>query len=79
MSLTCDCCQNSKNELFPRKSFVLPGTTYKMCRSCIESRYEPRYAIIVAGRSYGHERVKNIILQRRYLGKEISYEEIIKK
>lgn len=77
--LTCDCCEQSKNQLFPRNSLILPGTKYKMCKTCIEKRLEPRYAIIVAGLSYGHEHVKKIILERRYLGKDISYDEIIKK
>lgn len=79
MSLTCDCCDSSKSELFARKSLVLPGTNYKMCRTCIENKLEPRWSIILAGRSFGHERVRKLILNHQYIGPEISYAEIIKK
>lgn len=75
---TCDCCGEPKNECIPHDSKLLPGTVFIMCRSCISSGFEPRWAIIVAGRSYGHERVRKTILSHRYLGEDITYKEIVK-
>jgi hypothetical protein len=44
---------------------------------CIDSKYEPRWVIIMAGRTYGIEKVKDFILKRRYVGNEIFATDLI--
>jgi hypothetical protein len=48
-----------------------------MCDACIEGKYEPRWSIILAGRQFGSEKVRDYIVKRRYYGKDITANEII--
>ena len=48
-----------------------------MCESCITSKFEPRWAIILAGRQNGPDYVRDYILKRRYIGSEISASELL--
>ncbi len=48
-----------------------------MCDACIEGKYEPRWAIILGGRQYGPDKVRDYIVKRRYHGKDITATEII--
>jgi hypothetical protein len=47
-----------------------------MCETCIASKYEPRWAVILAGRQQGSEAVREYILKKRYEGTEISASEL---
>jgi hypothetical protein len=46
-----------------------------MCESCITSKFEPRWLIILAGRSNGADYVRDYVLKKRYVGNEISASE----
>jgi hypothetical protein len=48
-----------------------------VCESCISSKLEPRWVIILAGRSNGSDYVKEFIIKRRYLGNEITASELL--
>lgn len=48
-----------------------------MCESCITSKFEPRWAIILAGRQFGPDIVRDYILKKRYIGEEISASELL--
>jgi hypothetical protein len=48
-----------------------------MCQTCIDSKYEPRWVVILAGRSSGHEFVKEVIQKKRYIGQEITASELL--
>jgi hypothetical protein len=48
-----------------------------MCETCITSKFEPRWVIILAGRSNGPEYVKEYIQKRRYIGTEVSASELL--
>ena len=48
-----------------------------MCESCISAKFEPRWAIILAGRQHGSDSVKEYIVKRRYEGAEISASELL--
>lgn len=48
-----------------------------MCESCISSKFEPRWAIILSGRQNGADSVREFILKRRYVGDEISASELL--
>lgn len=48
-----------------------------MCETCIESKFEPRWVIILAGRQQGAEFVREQVLKKRYVGAEITASELI--
>ena len=48
-----------------------------MCQSCIDAKYEPRWIIILAARSVGSDAVKDYIINKRYIGRDITGVEII--
>lgn len=75
--MICYSCGKSKNELQPCKSALLNGVTILMCQTCIESKFEPRWVIVLAGRSHGADHVRDFIVKRRYIGNEIFANELI--
>lgn len=74
--ILCYSCNKTKNKLEVKKSSLLPINLF-MCETCINSRFEPRWVIILAGRSTGSDHVKEFILKRRYIGNEISASELM--
>lgn len=75
--MLCQSCEKPKNQLFSKNSNIISDIGLVMCQSCIDSKYEPRWIIILAGRSNGPEYVKEYISKRRYVGREITANELI--
>jgi len=75
--MVCYSCGQPKNELSPKKSSLLGGMNLLLCKKCIESKYEPRWIIILAGRKNGPQSVRDYIVKHKYVGKEISASELI--
>ena len=75
--MLCYSCGMQKNELQPKKSSIMDGIQLFMCQSCIDSKYEPRWVVILAGRQKGPDVVRDFIIKRRYVGRSISAEELI--
>lgn len=75
--MLCQSCGKQKNELNPTKSDIIPGMVLFMCQSCIESKFEPRYIIILGGRQNGAESVRDYVIKHRYVGRTIFAEELI--
>jgi hypothetical protein len=75
--MLCFSCGKQKNELQPKKSAIIDGVTIFMCQLCVDSKFEPRWVIILGGRQNGAESVRDYIIKRRYVGKPISAEELI--
>jgi len=74
--ILCYSCNKTKNKLDVKKSSLLP-INLLMCESCVTSKLEPRWVIILAGRSQGADHVKEFILKRRYIGTEVSASELL--
>lgn len=74
--ILCYSCNKTKNKLNVRKSTLLP-INLLMCETCINSKFEPRWVIILAGRQNNMEYVRDFILKRRYVGNEIIASELI--
>ena len=55
----------------------MDGIQLFMCQMCIDAGYEPRWVIILAGRQKGPDKVRKHIINRLYLGKAITAEELI--
>jgi hypothetical protein len=74
--ILCYCCNKTKNKLNLKPSALL-SINLLMCETCISSKIEPRWVIILAGRANGSDHVRDFILKRRYLGDEITASELI--
>ena len=74
--ILCYSCNKNKNKLNVRKSSLLT-VNLLMCETCINAKLEPRWVVILAGRSSGPEHVRDFILKKRYLGNEISAVELL--
>lgn len=75
--MLCYSCNKPKHNLKPINSTLLAGTTLLMCQTCIDNKFEPRWVIILAGRTMGVTSVRDFIVKRKYVGKEIFAEELI--
>ena len=71
----CYSCNKSKNKLNLKRSTLFP-INLLMCETCISSKYEPRWVIILSGRQNGSDSVREYILKKRYEGQEISASEL---
>lgn len=74
--ILCYSCNKSKHKLNAKKSSLLP-ISLLMCETCINSKFEPRWLIILAGRSNGADYVREFVLKKRYIGNEISASELL--
>lgn len=72
----CYSCNKTKNKLTMKKS-TLFQINLLMCETCISSKFEPRWTVILAGRQQGPDAVREFILKRRYVGDEISASELL--
>lgn len=75
--MLCYSCGKPKNELSLRKSSLIAGVNLMMCQTCIDNKFEPRWVIILAARQQGTAAVRDFIIKRRYIGKEILGNELI--
>jgi hypothetical protein len=48
-----------------------------MCETCINSKLEPRWVIILAGRQNGMDSVKEFVVKKKYVGSDISASELM--
>jgi hypothetical protein len=74
--ILCYSCNKTKNKLNVRKSILIP-INLLMCETCITSKFEPRWVIILAGRQLGSDAVKEFIIKKRYLGNDIAASELL--
>jgi len=74
--ILCYSCNKSKNKLNVRKSSLLP-INLLMCETCITSKLEPRWVVILAGRQLGPEMVREFVLKKKYIGNDIAASELL--
>jgi hypothetical protein len=48
-----------------------------MCETCITSKLEPRWVVILAGRQLGPEMVREFVLKKKYIGNDIAASELL--
>jgi hypothetical protein len=74
--ILCYSCNKTKNKLNVRKSVLIP-INLLMCETCITSKFEPRWVVILAGRQLGSDSVKEFIIKKRYCGNDIAASELL--
>lgn len=72
----CYSCNKSKNELSAKKSSLL-AINLLLCKTCTENKFEPRWIVILAGRQYGADHVKEFIAKKKYIGLDITASELL--
>jgi hypothetical protein len=72
----CYSCSKSKANLTIKKSSLM-SINLLMCETCISNKFEPRWAVILCGRQYGHELVKEYIAKKKYVGEDIKASELM--
>ncbi len=75
--VVCSSCDQPKAQLFAQKSKLVANATLFMCQSCLDKGYEPRWAIILAGRTMGVGAIRPYIVNNLYLGDQIKAKEVI--
>lgn len=51
--------------------------TLLLCNDCAKQKMEPRYIIVLYGRSNGFDSVSEYIRNRRYVGEDIRADEFV--
>jgi hypothetical protein len=74
--ILCYSCNKNKNKLNLKRSSLLP-INLLVCETCILSKFEPRWVVILAGRQMGSEYVREFVVKRKYIGNEISASELL--
>lgn len=72
----CYCCNKTKNQLNIKRSALL-SINLLICESCFDSKLEPRWVVILAGRQHGSDYVKEYVSKKRYPGNEILASELL--
>lgn len=70
--MVCQSCGKPKADLTPKKSSIMPSATLLLCDHCRENKFEPRYLIVLVGRSKGHGSVREQIIRHLYVGDDIT-------
>lgn len=74
--MKCASCKKLRNTIKARKSELVDIDLF-LCDECANKGFEPRYLVVIAGRSKGFEVVKDYIVNHRYNGPDILAAEII--
>lgn len=74
--ILCYSCSKSKNKLTVKKSSLLPINLF-MCQTCIDEKLEPKWVILISGRQYGPDYVKDFVQKKKYIGSEITASELL--
>jgi len=72
----CAICNKSKNKLSVKKSLLMPINVL-VCETCLVNKLEPRWLVIISGRQYGAEYVKDYIAKKKYVGVDITASELL--
>ena len=72
----CASCRQHKYRLIAKNSRLKPDQALLLCESCIKSKFEPRWIIMMVGRDEGLEAVKDWVRPKRYVGEPILLEDL---
>lgn len=75
--VVCSVCSSHRKTLHPKRSKLLKTVTLYLCSDCLKASREPRYLIILVGRTKGPAFVAEYIKYHRYAGDAILAKELI--
>lgn len=75
--MKCQSCGKQKENLHKVQSRLIKSMDLYLCTDCKRAKYEPRWLVVLAGRSYGAEAVEEVVTKHRYLGEDIALRELL--
>lgn len=75
--VVCASCRNHKFKLTAKKSRLKTDQVLLLCDTCIKQKFEPRWIVMMVGRSEGFDAIKDYIKPQRYIGDPIMLEDMI--
>jgi NMD protein affecting ribosome stability and mRNA decay len=75
--MNCQSCGEARNKLARAKSNLIPSMELNLCSDCKARKLEPRWMVVLAGRSFGAQHIHNVITKRLYIGREIELKELL--
>lgn len=75
--VVCSVCGALRATLHPKKSKLLKTVTLYLCTECLKGSFEPRWLIILVGRSKGYKAVLDYVKNHRYHGEAILAKELL--
>lgn len=75
--MLCSVCKQNRNEIHPKKSRLMADAKLYLCNECLKEKREPRYLVVLHGRSNGIDSISDYIKNKRYVGAEILLSELI--
>lgn len=73
----CTSCQKQKHHLRSRPSKLKPDTMIYLCETCFKNNFEPRWIVMMVGRSEGFDAIKGYVKPQRYIGEPIRLEDMV--
>ena len=75
--MICSVCKKNKETVTPKQSDLMPSIRLFLCTDCLDKKYEPRYIIIMVGRGGDMKSVHPYIKSHRYVGDEITANQLM--
>lgn len=75
--VVCSVCSVMRETLYTKKSRLLKTVTLYLCSECLKGNREPRYLIILVGRTKGPKAVVDYVKHHRYAGEPILAKELL--
>lgn len=75
--MICSVCKKNKETVIPKQSDLQPSIRLFLCNDCTEGGYEPRYIIVLTGRSGDVQSTRPYIKAHRYVGEAITMNEMM--
>lgn len=74
--MICSVCKKNRHDVSVKRSALMPGLELILCNECNTSKREPRWTIVLAGRSGKIDLIKPYLKNHRYVGDKITAAEI---
>lgn len=75
--MNCQSCGEPRNKLHKVQSRLVESMELYLCTDCKKEKFEPRWLVVLAGRSYGADAVEEVVTKRKYIGREIELKELL--
>lgn len=74
--MKCQSC-GRQTEVHAKKSDLFTNMQLLICDDCRERSLEPRWLVVLAGRTFGVKAIDKVLKSKRYVGKEITASELL--
>ena len=75
--MKCSCCDQQRMEIHTKKSELWQDLTLYLCNTCRNEKKEPRWVVVLAGKAFGFDHVKEYIKHHRYCGADIPASDLV--